>query len=145
MRARACAPYWHPTVPEDYEEMREGWAELADDREWTVWLALENNAALGAIGFRPEPEDDTHMLASPATVYLSVAATLPAARGRGINSALSWHGLEEAQKAGFGTCYTHWISPHLLAARFWPRFGFKDVAYRLAKKVDPMIAWTRAE
>jgi GNAT superfamily N-acetyltransferase len=143
MRALASAPYWHPTVPEDYDEMREGWSELADDREWTVWLALENNKTLGAIGFCPEPEKDTQMLAPASTVYLSVAATQPAARGRGINTALSWHGLEQAQKAGFATCYTNWISPNLLAARFWPRFGFRDAAYRLSKRVDPTIAWTR--
>ena len=97
------------------------------------------------IGFRPEEEADTQMLASPKTIYLSVAATKPQARGRGINTALSWHGLEQARKEGFEVCYTNWISPNLLASRFWPRFGFKDVAYRVAKKVSPMIAWARDE
>jgi hypothetical protein len=32
------------------------------------------------VGFRPEEEGDTAMLASPRTVYLSVAATKPQAR-----------------------------------------------------------------
>ncbi|HJR78459.1 MAG TPA: GNAT family N-acetyltransferase [Anaerolineales bacterium] len=143
MRALAEAPYWHPTMPEDWQELREGWSELADEEEWTVWLALENGEALGTVGFRPEEEADTQMLASPRTVYLSVAATLPEARGRGISTVLTWHGLEQARKEGYEVCYTNWISPNLLASRFWPRFGFKDAAYRLAKKVDPSIAWTR--
>ena len=150
MRALAQAPYWHPTVPEDWDELREGWAELADDKEWTVWLALENDkrsspadAALGTAGFRPEWEEDTQMLAAPHTVYLSVAATKPQARGRGVSTVLTWHGLEQARKEGYEICYTNWISPNILASRFWPRFGFKDVAYRLAKKVNPSIAWTR--
>jgi GNAT superfamily N-acetyltransferase len=142
-RALANAPYWHPTVPEDWDDLREGWSELADDQEWTVWLALENGEALGMVGFRPEREEDTQMLASPRTVYLSVAATKPGARGRGLSTALTWHGLEQARKEGYEICYTNWISPNLLASRFWPRFGFKDAAYRLAKKVDPSIAWTR--
>lgn len=142
-RALAQPPYWHPTVPEDWDELREGWSELADDKEWTVWLAMENEAALGTIGFRPEAEDDTQMLVSPKTMYLSVAATKPAARGRGINTVLTWHGLKQAQEAGYEICYTNWISPNLLASRFWPRFGFQDVSYRLAKKISPMIAWTR--
>ena len=154
-RAFADPPYWHPTVPEDWEELREGWSELADDKEWTVWLALAPETdvtavelpshleALGTVGFRPEREEDTQMLASPRTVYLSVAATKPQARGRGISTALTWHGLEQAHKDGYEICYTNWISPNLLASRFWPRFGFKDVAYRLAKKVEPSIAWTR--
>jgi len=144
-RALGKAPYWHPTVPEDWDDLREGWSELADDKEWTVWLALEENNALGTVGFRPEEETDTQMLASPRAMYLSVAATKPQARGRGISTVLTWHGLEQARKEGFEICYTNWISPNLLASRFWPRFGFKDVAYRVAKKVSPMIAWAKDE
>jgi hypothetical protein len=30
----------------------------------------------------------------------------------------------------------------MLAARHWPRYGFQDVAYWLAKRIDPQIAWT---
>ncbi len=144
-RALAKAPYWHPTLPEDWNELYESWSELADDREWTVWLALEGDEALGTVGFRPEEEADTQMLVSPKTAYLSVAATKPQARGRGINTVLSWHGLEHARKSGFEVCYSNWISANLLASRFWPRFGFKDVAYRVAKKVSPMIAWAKDE
>jgi ribosomal protein S18 acetylase RimI-like enzyme len=144
-RALAKAPNWHPTLPEDWDEMREGWSELADEKEWTIWLALENDRALGMIGFRPEQESDTQMLVPSRTVYLSVAATKPEARGRGINTFLTWQGLEQAQKDGYEICYTNWISPNVLASRFWPRFGFQDAAYRLAKKVSPMIAWAKDE
>ena len=144
-RALAKAPYWHPTLPEDWDDIHEGWSGLPDDKEWTVWLALDGQNALGTIGFRPEPESDTQMLASPKTVYLSVAATKPEARGRGVGTVLSWYGLEQARKEGFEICYSNWISPNLLASRFWPRFGFQDVAYRLAKKINPMIAWAGIE
>jgi GNAT superfamily N-acetyltransferase len=144
-RALAQAPYWHPTVPEDWADLYEGWSELADDKEWTVWLALERDAALGTVGFRPEEETDTQMLASPRTVYLSVAATKPEARGRGVSTVLTWQGLKHARQEGYEICYSNWISPNLLASRFWPRFGFKDAAYRLAKKINPMIAWARNE
>lgn len=144
-RSLAKAPYWHPTVPEDWHDLHEGWSELPDEKEWTIWMALEKHEALGTVGFRPEEETDTQMLASPRTVYLSVAATKPEARGRGISTVLSWHGLRQAQQEGYEICYSNWISPNLLASRFWPRFGFKDAAYRLAKKVSPMIAWARDE
>lgn len=145
MRALAKPPYWHPTVPEDWDELREGWSELADDEEWTIWLALEEDEALGMIGFRPEQEQDTQMLVSPRTFYLSVAATKLQARGRGLSTYLTWHGLKEMRRQGYEICYTNWISPNLLASRFWPRFGFQDAAYRLAKKINPMIAWAKDE
>ena len=144
-RALAKPPYWHPTVPEDWDDLYEGWSELPDEKDWTIWLALEKEEALGTIGFRTEEETDTQMLASPRTAYLSVAATKPHARGRGISTVLSWHGLRHAQEEGYEVCYSNWISANLLASRFWPRFGFKDAAYRLAKKVSPMIAWARDE
>jgi len=144
-RALAKAPYWHPTVPEDWDDLYEGWSELADDKEWTVWLALENEDAHSIIGFTTQQEADTDMLASPRTAYMSVAATKPQARGRGLSTVMTWHGLEQAHKDGFDICYTNWITPNLLASRFWPRFGFQDVAYRVAKKVSPMIAWAKDE
>jgi len=144
-RALAKAPYWHPTVPEDWEELREGWSELADNEEWKVWLALENDQALGMIGFRPESEEDTQMLVPPRCVYLSVAATKPEARGRGVSTFLTWQGLQESIEDGYEFCYTNWISSNFLASRFWPRFGFQDVAYRFSKQVNPMIAWARDE
>ena len=142
-RALGNAPYWHPTIPEDWDELYEGWSELADEKDWTVWLAIEGDEALGTVGFTVQEEADTDMLASPNTVYLSVGATKPQARGRGISTALTSHGLEQARKDGYKICYTNWISPNLLASRFWPRFGFKDVAYRVSKKVSPMITWAK--
>ena len=139
--ALANPPYWHPTIPEDWDELSEGWSELADDKEWTVWMALENDELLGVSGFTQQAESNTDMLANPHSIYMSIAATKPQARGRGISTYLTWHGLEQAHRAGFEICYTNWISPNLLASRHWPRYGFKEVSYRLSKRIDPMITW----
>jgi ribosomal protein S18 acetylase RimI-like enzyme len=144
-RALAQSPYWHPTLPEDWIELYEGWFELPDEEDWDVWLAVEKDDALGTVGFTAQPEAGTDMLASPHTSYLSVGATKPEARGRGISTALTWHGLKQSRDDGNEICYTNFISPNLLASRFWPRFGFKDAAYRVAKKISPMIAWAKDE
>ena len=143
MRALAQAPYWHPTIPEDWEELREGWSELADEKNWTIWMALDNDELLGTVGFTSQEESDTDLLAPPRAADLSVAATKPQARGRGISTYLTWHGLKEAQGDGFEICYTSWISSNFLAARHWPKFGFKNVTYRLSKRIDPMISWAK--
>jgi GNAT superfamily N-acetyltransferase len=144
-RALGSAPYWHPNVPEDWQELYEGWSELADEDDWTVWMALDNEEALGTVGFTAQLEADTDMLTSPKTSYLSIGATKPQARGRGFSTALTWYGLMQSREDGNEICYTNFINPNLLASRFWPRFGFKDVAYRVAKKVSPMIAWAKHE
>lgn len=137
------APYWHPTPPEEWGELREGWAELADDETVHAWLALDGEKTVGTIASWKGTEGTTDMLIGSKTFTFSVAATRPESRGRGIGTALTWICLSHARDQGFEYCYTDWISPNLAASRFWPRFGFKEVAYRLTKQINPMIAWTR--
>ena len=108
-----------------------------------IWLAFDGDEAIGSNGFVPLPEEDTDLLASPRTVSLSVAATKPPARGRGLSTYLTWLGLDAMRTAGYDLCFTDWISPNLPAARHWPKFGFQNVAFRLSKRIDPQIAWTR--
>jgi GNAT superfamily N-acetyltransferase len=141
-RELAKPPYWHPTPPEVWNELREGWSEIADDTNMTTWLAIENGQALGMIGFYEQEQDDADMLAAPKMSYLTVAATREEARGRGIGTTLAWTGLAYCKQNGDEYCITNWISPNLAASRFWPRFGFREVAYRLTKQINPMIAWT---
>jgi GNAT superfamily N-acetyltransferase len=141
----AKAPYWHPTPPEVWPELAEGWAELADDPTLNIWLALEGDKAWGTIGFWAYEAAAEDMLASAKMSYLSVAATLEAARGRGIATALTWTGLAHCRDQGDAYCISNWISPNLSASRFWPRFGFQEVAYRLTRNLNPMIAWTRRD
>lgn len=137
------APYWHPTPPEVWEDLRDGWAELANDESVEVWLALEGDKTVGTIASWNEPELATEMLVGPKTFTFSVAATRPESRGRGIGAALTWTYLAHGREQGYEYCYTDWISPNLAASRYWPRFGFQEVAYRLSKQINPMISWTR--
>ena len=144
-RELAKPPYWHPTPPETWAKIAEGWAELADEPEVNVWLAMESDRALGCIGFWAYEGSDEDMLSAPKMSYLSVAATREEARGRGIATALTWRGLEHCREQGDEYCISNWISPNLSASRFWPRFGFQEVAYRLTRNINPMIAWTRRD
>jgi GNAT superfamily N-acetyltransferase len=143
MQELAKAPYWHPTPPERWADLEEGYAELVTDPEVKVWLATEKGQVLGTIGFWEEPEEADNMLVGPDTFTFSIAATHESARGRGIGTALTWTGLAHYRDEGYIYCYNNWISPNLSASRLWPRFGFKEAAYRLTRNINPMIAWTR--
>jgi ribosomal protein S18 acetylase RimI-like enzyme len=137
------APYWHPTPPEVWADLREGWAELAGDPNVDAWLALDGEQTVGTVASWKEEHGPAEMLVGPNDCTFSVAATRPESRGRGIATALTWTCLAHGRDQGYAYCYTDWISPNLAASRFWPRFGFKEVAYRLTKHINPMIAWTR--
>jgi GNAT superfamily N-acetyltransferase len=148
MRELEKSPYWHPTPPEDFPEFREGWSELADDQMVDIWLALEGDKTVSTIAswatMHPEEDTDMDMFADEKVFSFSVAATRPERRGQGIMTALKWTCLAHNRDQGFEYCYTNWISPNLAASRFWPRFGYQEVSYRLTKNVNPMIAWTRS-
>ena len=135
------APVWGVMLPESVAETRAGWAELAEDATATVWLALAGDELLGMQGYWPAEESDDNLLIPPRTVELSVAGTRPEGRGRGVNTALTTHGLAQARAASFRVCEADWRSTNLLASRFWPRRGFVPSVYRLARRVDQRIAW----
>jgi GNAT superfamily N-acetyltransferase len=148
----SSAPYWLPITPESIPEWKDRWSGRVDGQAqggkgWAVWMALEKGQAVGTVTFfkNTEQENEVQMLVSPQTVYLATAATKPAARNRGIAKALTWRGLAEARKEGCEVCLVNWVSANLLAARYWPRFGFQEAAYRLSKQVNPMIAWARPQ
>jgi ribosomal protein S18 acetylase RimI-like enzyme len=72
---------------------------------------------------------------------LSVAGTRAAYRSRGINRALTRHGLADLVARGYQVCETDWRVANLEADRLWPRQGFRPAVFRLGRKIDPRIAW----
>ena len=152
INALSSAPHWLPITPESTGEWEARWSGRVDDKseggkDWVVWMALERDQAVGTVTFfkNTEHEYEVQMLLSPQTIYLATGATKPEVRNRGIANVLTWRGLEEARREGFEICLVNWVSANLLAARYWPRFGFKDAAYRLSKQVNPMSAWARPQ
>jgi ribosomal protein S18 acetylase RimI-like enzyme len=106
---------------------------------------LERNLRVGIWLYANHTYLSKEMLVGPKTFTFSIAATRPESRGRGIGTALTWTCLAHGRDQGYEYCYTDWISPNLAASRLWPRFGFREVAYRLTKQINPMIAWTRTK
>ena len=73
--------------------------------------------------------------------YLEDFYLAPEARGQGIGTLLTRHGLAHARAAGYHFCETDWRSTNLLASRFWPHQGFQPIGYRLVRRIDQRIAW----
>ncbi|NJN16469.1 MAG: GNAT family N-acetyltransferase [Oscillochloris sp.] len=138
------APIWAMTLPERLHTLREGYAEMADDAEAVVWLALRAGEVLGFQAYFPAAPTPGDLLTPSDCIELSVAGTRPEARGQGVAAALTAHGLAAARLAGARVCLTDWRSANLAAAYFWPQHGFTPVAYRMVRYVDPRIAWTHA-
>jgi GNAT superfamily N-acetyltransferase len=140
-RTNVDSPVWGLHLPENDSELRLAYGDLVEDPQATVWLAFQDGEPAGfQVYFPGEPGDDALLISDDCSV-LEVAGTRPQHRGQGIGSALTRRGLAHAQAGGHRLCLADWRSANLLASRFWPRQGFRPAAYRLARRVDPRIAW----
>jgi len=139
---QAGPPVYGVFLPESRADWREGYAELLAGSNVTVWIAEHAGTVLGFQIYVPEEAKDS-LFTPERCVELHLAATRVAERGRGLGRALTEHGLRAARAAGFGSCATDWRVTNLLSSRFWPRRGFRPVAYRLFRHVDERVAWAR--
>lgn len=138
------APCWGIHLPENEPEGRQGWGELAEDPEVTMWLAEMDGEVVAFESYWAADASGENVWLPPDCAKMSIAGTLPAARRRGIAGALTRHGLHAAQEAGYRAVETDWRSANLSADRTWPRLGFQPVIYRLTRRVDQRIAWANA-
>ena len=142
-RHQTKAPRWHPMIPEEITKQSEGWAEIADSESDIAYLAFEGKEIVGSLAFYVEEEKDDDMTIPLHCRYMTAAAAKESVRRRGIGTTLTWHGLKQVRENGDEYCLTNWQSANLLAARFWPRFGFRPVAFRLARMINPIITWAK--
>lgn len=140
-KTQVKAPVWGVMMPESQQEQATGWAELVDEPDVTVWLALQAGEVVGCQGYWPAETGTDNLLIPESCMHLSVAGTREAARGQGIGTRLTHQGFAHAKAAGYRYCEADWRSTNLLAARFWPRQGFQPLVYRLVRRLDQRIAW----
>lgn len=138
---QANAPVWAVHLPENRQERRKGYGDLVEDRDAILYLAFQDGKPAGMQAYFPPEDDVLDMLNHADGLELSVAATPPPFQGMGIGTALTQFGFFAAKESGCRYILTDWRSTNLLSSRFWPRRGFRPVAYRLARQVDSRIAW----
>jgi GNAT superfamily N-acetyltransferase len=123
---QASTPTWAgaPAPPE--EEARASYAEYLAEDGVTYFVAERAEEPLGHLILERVHETETE---------LTIAATVPAARGLGVGRTLTRFALGWAWGQGYRACVTDWRSANLLAARFWPSMGFEPTAYRLFRSI----------
>ena len=138
---QAGSPVYAAFLPEARDDRREDYAALLADAQASVWIAVEGERALGFMLLLPEEPGDTALYVPERCIELVLAGTRVAERGRGIGQALAARALSAAAEDGFIACDADWRTTNLLASRFWPRMGFRPVAYRLERRLDERVLW----
>lgn len=139
------APVFAPAPPEYLDEVRKSYLELLDSPdEGTIWLALKGGQVVGYQVYTPAEPDDANLFFPQYAIELPAAGTLEAVRGGGVGTALTRYCFEHYRREGYQHVVIDWRTTNILASRFWTKMGFVPTAYRLARSIDPRIAWAHA-
>lgn len=136
------SPVFAPAPPEYILELQDGYVGLLEDEDCTMWLAERDGQVLGYQAYFTVEPDITDLTQPNNCIELGIAGTKPDARGSGIGSALTQHGLTYMKEKGYDYCIADWRVTNLLSSRFWESsIGFAPVIYRLERLIDPRISW----
>jgi ribosomal protein S18 acetylase RimI-like enzyme len=117
----------------DAQAFLEDWEETLVEYDCVYFVAELEGRIVGHLALYPE---EPNLATPPGSVYLAVAATLPETRGLGAGVALTETALAWARDAGYRAVHTDWRMANLESSRFWPRRGFRETFYRLARRVE---------
>ena len=140
------SPVYSIVMPYDKEEARQETLEQLENPEWKIWLALRNGQLISIQVYLPAqpPLGIGNMVLPEKCSFLGFAATREEEQGRGVGRILTAHGLADDYATGYAYCFTDWRATNLLSSRFWPRQGFRPVAYRLSRRLDERVLWDHA-
>jgi ribosomal protein S18 acetylase RimI-like enzyme len=136
------SPAYAISPPERFDTVHADYVTDLADPQAHYWLAEQDGVALGAVGFW-EPDEPEPMLPDHAT-EMSVAMTLPEARGRGVIRALVETAWADARSRGTEWAVTDWRTAALATHRSWMALGYRPLYYRLHRHIDERIAWASA-
>jgi GNAT superfamily N-acetyltransferase len=147
-RFHARAPMYTANPVESAEAATAGLAaQLAGpDSGLAFWVARVGKEPAGVYTVRRPPltPSAVKMDAVPDCAYIDLAYIEPAWQGRGVGGGLLDHVLREARAAGHARLFVGWETANPLSSRFWPRQGFAPLTLRLARHIDPRIAYSLA-
>ncbi|MFH9015383.1 GNAT family N-acetyltransferase [Streptomyces sp. NPDC017943] len=137
--AHAAPPVFAFTDQPMWDVLRSGHLELMNDPAVAYWVCEGQDGIDGFVVMRPVPREEASILKPEGSVELLLAATAPHARGTGVGRRLTEWALADAAQRGHTLCVTDWRAANPFSSVFWPRRGFRPVAYRLHRMLDPRL------
>ncbi|MBM7663161.1 ribosomal protein S18 acetylase RimI-like enzyme [Bacillus mesophilus] len=138
------APVWSPLLPEDVERLQDGYEGMIEDETVDLWVAYEDEKMAGFQAYWEVNSDlskKPQMMTPYKSVELGVGGTVTDMRGKGVGKLLTTVGINALKKKETTVVVTDWRMTNIQSSSFWPKQGFKPIAYRLSRKIDPAISW----
>ncbi len=133
-----AAPVFIPAFPEVLASIKEGFKGSLEDEDVMVLIAEKDKQQLG---FQMYEQATPNLMTPDDGIELCVAGTHHFQMGRGVGKRLTNEGIRIMKEKGYGSITTDWRITNLASSTFWPKCGFKPIAYRMARVIDTNYAW----
>ena len=133
-----AAPVFIPALPEVVARIKEAFKGLVEEEDVIVFIAEKDKKELG---FQEYERITPNLMTPDDGIELCTAGTYYSHMGSGIGKKLMNEGCSIMKEKGYGSIATDWRITNLASSTFWPKCGFKPVAYRMARFIDSNYAW----
>lgn len=132
------APTFEPVFPEVVMSIKDSYKSIVEENDDTCFVAVKDGQELGFQKYYPIHSD---LMTPEHAIELTIAGTYSSQMGRGVGKKLMNEGCRRMKEAGYENIITDWRITNLAASAFWPKCGFKPVAYRMVRFINSDIAW----
>ncbi len=125
-------------APENYLlSLDSGFSTLTEDKNLDLYVAEDNGKLIGYQAYYKE--ENSYLFIPPNSVELAVSGIVEEYRGKGAGKGLTEFALNSQKELKYDYCVTDWRTTNLLSGRFWKKIGFKPVAFRLLRRINPEL------
>lgn len=132
------APVFIPALPEVLARIKEAFKGLVEEDDVIVLIAEKD---MKELGFQEYEIINPNLMTPDDGIELCTAGTYYSQMGSGTGKKLMNEGCRIIKEKGYGNITTDWRITNLASSTFWPKCGFKPVAYRMARFIDSNYAW----
>lgn len=132
------APVFIPALPEVLVNIKRAFKGLGEEEDVIVFIAEKDKKELG---FQEYEMITPNLMTPDDGIELCTAGTYSSQMGSGIGKKLMNEGCRVIKEKGYGSITTDWRITNLASSTFWPKCGFKPVAYRMIRFIDTNYAW----
>lgn len=132
------APTFELALPEIATDIKAGYENILEEDDMTVLLAEKDGKELG---FQIYEAVSPCLMSPDGGAELNVAGTYPYGMGTGVGKKLMNEGCSLMRERGVHHIVSDWRITNLASSTFWPKCGFKPIAYRMVRYIDSNWAW----
>jgi hypothetical protein len=132
------APVFIPALPEVLERINKGFKGLVEEDDVIVLIAEKG---MKELGFQAYEIITPNLMAPDTGIELGTAGTYHSQMGSGIGKNLMNEGCRIIKEKGYDSITIDWRITNLASSTFWPKCGFKPIAYRMSRYIDSNYAW----